>query len=225
MTPREKSVIVFGTGSLAKLLWYALSHDSPHEVCAFSVHRNHYQTTQFMGLPVIPFEDLPGMLAPQDHALVAGLGWARMNQARREIVDTARALGYSCPSWVSSRAQTWPDLSIGEHCLIFDGANIQPFARLGNNCIVRSGAVLSHDVELGNDCLVACGASVGGQAKIGDGCVLGLNCTIRDKVSVAAGSFIAAGAVVIADIHEAGVYAGIPARRISDAAKGIPDQR
>lgn len=125
-----------------------------------------------------------------------------MNQARREVIDTAQSLGYACPSWISSRALTWPDLSIGEHCLIFDGVNIQPFARLGNNCIVRSGAVLSHDAELGDDCLIACGAIIGGAAKIGDG--LGLNCTIRDKVSVAAGSFIAAGAVVTADIPRPG---------------------
>lgn len=217
LAPRQKPVILFGTGSLAKLLWYALSHDSPHKVCAFSVNRSHCSTTQFMGLPVIPFEDLAGKLAPQEHALIAGIGWARMNQARREIVDTARSLGYACPSWVSSRAQTWPDLSMGEHCLIFDGANIQPFARLGNNCIVRSGAVLSHDVEVGDDCLIACGAVVGGGAKIGAGCMLGLNCTVRDKVSVAAGCLIAAGAVVTADIGAPGVYAGVPARRIADA--------
>lgn len=109
------------------------------------------------------------------------------------------------------------DLSIGEHFLIFDGANIQPFARISNNCIVRSGAVLSHDVEVGDDCLIACGAVISGGAKIGAGCVLGLNCTGHDKVSVAAGSLIAARTVVTADISTPEVYAGVPARRIADA--------
>lgn len=218
----DKPVIVFGMGSLAKLMWFSLTHDSPHTVCAFSVHRSYYREPQFMGLPVIPFEELADALHPEAHAMVVGLGWARMNQVRRQVVHAAHALGYDCLSWISSQAQTWPDLSLGQHCLIFDGANIQPFARLGNNCIVRSGAVISHDVEVGNDCLIACGAVIGGGARIGDGCILGLNCTIRDQVTIAPGTLVAAGAVVTKDIPHAGVYAGVPARRLSDAPENTP---
>jgi acetyltransferase-like isoleucine patch superfamily enzyme len=48
---------------------------------------------------------------------------------------------------------------------------------------------------------------------IGERCVLDLNCTVRDGIRVAPRCFIGAGAVVLADTSENGVYTGSPARR------------
>ncbi len=53
-------VVVFGTGSFAECVNFYLTHDSAHEVVAFTVHRDHLgETTELAGLPVVAFEDVP----------------------------------------------------------------------------------------------------------------------------------------------------------------------
>jgi acetyltransferase-like isoleucine patch superfamily enzyme len=53
--------------------------------------------------------------------------------------------------------------------------------------------------------------------KIGDGVSIGSNCTIL-PVQIASGTVIGAGAVVVKDIRQPGVYAGNPARRLRSLA-------
>lgn len=52
--------------------------------------------------------------------------------------------------------------------------------------------------------------------KIGDGCWIGANSTILGGVTIGAGSVVAAGAVVVRDIEENCVYAGVPARKVKE---------
>ena len=53
-------VIIFGVKDFASLAHYYLRHDSPHEVVAFTVHREFLPEGQmFEGLPVVATEELP----------------------------------------------------------------------------------------------------------------------------------------------------------------------
>lgn len=52
--------------------------------------------------------------------------------------------------------------------------------------------------------------------RIGDGCWIGANSTILGGVTIGAGSVAAAGAVVVRDIEENCVYAGVPARKVKE---------
>lgn len=217
-------VIIFGTGSLGRLACYALMHDSPHRVVGFTVHGAYMNTTTCMGLPVVAFEDVARTFPPESCAMIAPLGWAEMNGLRRGVVDDGTRMGYEFISWVSSKAVVWPDLRIGRNCMIFEGCIVQPFAEIGDNCVLRAGANVSHDVIVEEDCLLACDVVIGGCARIGARSVLGLNSTVRDHRSIAPATFVAAGAVVTRDIVEAGVYGGVPARRlamsVADASRG-----
>lgn len=51
-------LIVFGTEKLASLAWYVLTHDSPHEVVAFTVDCPWCHAEQLHGLPLLPFDEL-----------------------------------------------------------------------------------------------------------------------------------------------------------------------
>ena len=206
-------IVIFGLDRLSALAAYVLVHDSEHRPVAFTVHERYISANEFEGLPVIRFEDLERSFPPERCAMLAPLGWRWMGELRSEIVRNGRSRGYRFISYVSSRALIWPDLVVGDNCMIFDGVIVQPFARIGENCIVRSGAMLSHDVELGDHSFVAARAVVGGRAKIGDHCVLGMNSTICSGVRIAPRSFIAAGALVTVDTDIEGIYRGAPARR------------
>ena len=60
------------------------------------------------------------------------------------------------------------------------------------------------------------GIVTGRPVRISDGCWLGARTIVLPGVSIAQGCVIAAGAVVSSDCAPNGLYAGVPARRISD---------
>jgi sugar O-acyltransferase (sialic acid O-acetyltransferase NeuD family) len=213
--------ILFGAGPFASLAWYCLTHDSSDHVVAFTVDAAHRQTEEAHGLPVAPFEALDRDFSPASHAILFPLGAHDMNRMKQARFQLAKGRGYRIATYVSSRAIVWPDLQLGEGCIVFEGAVVQPFAKIGINTIVRSSVHISHHVVVGDHCFISAGACFGGGASVGDRCFVGLNATVRDGVTIAEGCFIAAGAVVVADTEPDGLYIGVPARRSKTPASQV----
>lgn len=216
--PAARPLIIFGTGALSSLAWYAYTHDSPWQVAAFAVDAAHRRGVDSLhGLPVVDFEEVTEHFPPQRFAMSVPTGWTRMNALRRDRYLEAKAAGYAFASHVSSKAIVCADLRIGENSMVHDGAIVQPFARIGDNCIVRSGVHVSHHCTIDDHCFVAARVALAGQVAVGAGCVLGINCTVRDGVSIASGSFVGAGAVLTQSTTKPGLYVGSPARWHGDA--------
>jgi sugar O-acyltransferase (sialic acid O-acetyltransferase NeuD family) len=211
-------VVIFGLGRMASLAWYVLTHDSRDEVTGFTVDADHLDRHELHGLPAVAFEQLEHRFPPDEVALLIPLGWHDVNGLRMRRYLEAKARGYAFTTYISSRAHTWPDLVIGENCMVFEGAIIQPFARVGNNCIIRSGSHVSHHVELSDHSFLAPSAALAGGVTIGERSFIGVNASVRDGVRVAPRCVVAAGAVVITDTIENGIYVGVPAKRRDMAA-------
>ena len=206
-------VVIFGIGDLASLAWYVLTHDSPHEVAGFTVDAAYVANPMLHDLPVVPFETVEARFPPPEARMIVPVGWRDINGLRASRHRAAKAKGYAFVSYVSSRASVWPDLIVGENCMIFDGAIVQPFARIGDGVIIRSGGFLSHHVTIADNCFLAPRVCLGGGVEVGERCFLGLNATVNPHVKVARCCLIGAGAVVCADTAEDGIYFGVPARR------------
>ena len=207
------SVVVFGTGNFASLAWYCLTHDSPWRVEAFTVDRAFVGNGRHEGLPVIPFEELERDYPPAQIDLLIPLGYQRINALRRERFEQARARGYRFANYVSSRASVWPDLAMGENCMVYEHAIIQPFASLGDNVIVRGGAHICHHSKLGDHSFVASQAVFGSGVTTGEQVFVGVGSVVRDGVHLGERSFTGAGAVILADTDADGVYIGNPAHK------------
>lgn len=206
-------VIIFGASRLASLLWYCLTHDSPHEVVAFTVDASHRQAAALHGLPLIDFEAVEQHFPPPDHTMIVALGITDLNALRRARCTAARNKGYKLANYVSSRAMTWPDLDIGDNCLIFDGAILQPFTTLGEGVIVRSGVHISHHNTIGDFCFIGPRVALGGSVTVGERCFFGLNAMVCPGVSIGDRCFVAAGAALNRDADGDHMYIGVPARR------------
>jgi UDP-N-acetylbacillosamine N-acetyltransferase len=100
-------------------------------------------------------------------------------------------------------------------CFVGHHAHIGPLARLGVGCIVNTAAVVEHDCIVGEGVHVSIGSCVAGYSSLGDRVFLGAGSVVIDKVSLADDVIVGAGGVVVTSIDTAGVYAGVPARRIS----------
>jgi sugar O-acyltransferase (sialic acid O-acetyltransferase NeuD family) len=208
-------VVIFGTNRLASLTWSMLRAESSHEVAGFTVDASFLRERELHGLPVVPFEQLEDRFAPAETAIAVALGWHSTTGIRESRRRAAVSRGYRSVSFVSPRAITYADLSIGEDSLVFAGTIIEPFGRIGSSVTIRAGCMLSHDVTVGDNCYIAPRACLAGRVTVGRGCFIGVGATISPYVTVAEGCFIAAGAHVQSDTKPGGVYEGVPARRRS----------
>ena len=208
--------MLFGAGPFASLAWYVLTHDSGRRVAGFTVDRAYLDAHEVCGLPVQAFEELEARFPPDQVDVLLSLGPLAGNRLRLERYQALKARGYGFATYVSSRALTWPDLSVGEGSMIYEGTVVQPFARVGANTMVRSSVHLSHHVRIGDHAFIGAGACFGGLAVADDRCFVGLNATIRDGVRLAEGCVVGAGAVVVADTKPNGLYVGVPAQRVRD---------
>lgn len=191
---------------------YYFTHDSPHRVAAFAVDAAYRQADTFQGLPLVDFEHVTAQYPPDRFGMFVGIGYARMNKVRAERYRRVNALGYSCASYVSSKCTFLSEHPVGDNTLIMENNTIQPFARVGSNVIVWSGNHIGHDAIIEDHCFITSHVVVSGHVRVHQYCFLGVNATIRNGLTIAPETLIGAGAVVLNDTVERGVYLPMRAR-------------
>lgn len=208
-------VIIFGDGRTASVGHFYLTHDSVHEVVAFTVDGAYLKHKTLCGLPVVPFENVASIFPATDYAMSIQISFTAVNQLRAEKYLQAKAKGYRLVNYISSKAVTWPDLTLGDNCFILENTTIMPFASLGNNVYVGPNSVIGHHSKIDDHCFLAASATVLGNVTVEPYVFLGGNTTIRDGIKVARDGFIGAHTIIHTNTQEKGVYVG-------DRAKLLP---
>jgi acetyltransferase-like isoleucine patch superfamily enzyme len=120
------------------------------------------------------------------------------------------------------------DCEIGDDSFIGPFVEIQKGAKIGRRCRIQSHSFVCELVTIGDDTTVAHGVvfindryktggpargnkTLWGATRIGSNVSIGSNATIL-PVTICDRTVVGAGAVVVKDITQAGVYAGSPAR-------------
>lgn len=199
-------LVIFGAGDIARLAYFYFTRDSEHEVAAFTVDQKYRQTDTFLDLPLIPFEEVSKSYSPAEHKMFVALSYARMNKLREEKYHQAKAKGYSLLSYVSSRCSFLTDHPVGDNCFILEDNTIQPFVKIGNDVTLWSGNHIGHDAIIEDHCFLASHIVVSGYVRIGNNCFIGVNATLRNSITIAPETLIGAGAVIMKDTVEKGVY-------------------
>ena len=125
------------------------------------------------------------------------------------------------------------------------GAVIRDLVEIGNNCVIMMGAVLNIGAVIGEKTMIDMNVVVGGRAVVGSNChigagavlagvieppsadpviigdnvLVGANAVILEGVKVGKGSVVAAGSVVVSDVDEYTVVAGVPAKVLKKVDK------
>src|SRR5262245_46979822 len=133
-----KQLIIFGTEDYAKIVYEYFSCDSEYEVIAFTADKAYCKSDKFLGLPLVPFEEVQAAYPPAYFDMHIAVVYGQMNRLRALKCSEAKAKGYKLASYISSNAFVWKNAKIGEHCFIFEDNTIQPFTEIGDNCILWS---------------------------------------------------------------------------------------
>jgi UDP-N-acetylbacillosamine N-acetyltransferase len=137
------------------------------------------------------------------------------NHRRLAQVRELLLKGLPAATIISSSATVGCGAAIAEGCFVGHHAHVGPLTSLGAGCIVNTAAVVEHDCVVGECAHISVHSCVAGRSRIGDRVFLGAGSVVIDRVSLVSDVIVGAGAVVISSIDAAGVYAGVPARRIS----------
>lgn len=205
-------LVLFGAGDIARLAYYYFSHDSEHEVTAFTVDGEYRQSNAFLGLPLIDFTEVSNLYPPDQFEMFVALSYTRMNQVRAAKYLQARELGYRLASYVSSRCSFLTDQPIGDNCFILEDNTIQPMVRIGNNVTLWSGNHVGHDAVIEDHCFIASQVVISGYVRVRSYCFIGVNATLRNSITIAPYTLIGGGAVIMGDTVEGGVY--VPQRAV-----------
>jgi sugar O-acyltransferase (sialic acid O-acetyltransferase NeuD family) len=205
MTNIVRNVLVYGAGQIAELVHYYLSNDSHHAVCGFIVDDEFPHTGEFCGLPIVSPATVLNDYPPRDFAMFVAISYSSMNADRRRKCEWARVNGYELISYVSSRATTYPNLKIGDNCLVLENNTLQPFVTIGNNVFLWSGNHIGHHSVIRDDAFVSSHCVISGNCVVGERSFLGVNCTLQNGVHVGAACFIGPGSLIKDDVVDEAV--------------------
>ncbi len=113
-------------------------------------------------------------------------------------------------------------VEIGDRTVVMMGAVINIGAVIGEGTMIDMNVVLGGRAMVGKNCHIGAGSVLAGVIEppsanpvvIEDDVVIGANAVVLEGIRVKCGAVVAAGAVVIEDVPENAVVAGIPARII-----------
>lgn len=206
MANAPKPLVIFGTSQIAEVAWFYFTHDSDYTPVAFTVDRAYKDRDSLLGLPVVPFEELATAYPPGEVDVFVALSYAKLNAVRTQKVQAVRDAGYRTPSYVSTRATTFPGFEPGGNCFILEDNTIQPFAEIGDNVTLWSGNHIGHHSVIEDNCFISSHVVISGGVRVGNGSFIGVNSTVRDHVSIGARCVIGAGSLITADAEPEGVY-------------------
>jgi len=117
----------------------------------------------------------------------------------------------SFPPLIHPAAYVSPMATIGEGVFVGANATIASNAKIGAFTLINRSAAIGHDAVVEEYVVIGPSVSTASWVRLGEGCVLGIACTIIERINVGAGSYVAAGAVVIKDVPPGHLVAGVPA--------------
>lgn len=220
----SKKLFIFGTQNFADMAYYLFSTDSAYEIAGFTVDRAYMRETEFNGLPVIPFEELPQVMDLAQDDLFVAVGVGKINTLRADKVTQVTAAGYRLASFISSKAHVPKNFVARPNTMIMDQVNIHPHVDVGANSIIWSNSRIALKVKIGDHVWIT-SAVIGDSTTIGDYSFIGLNATIAPFLKVGSHNLIGAAAVILQDTQDYAVYRGprsLPSKVSSLRIQNIP---
>jgi sugar O-acyltransferase (sialic acid O-acetyltransferase NeuD family) len=214
-------LVIFGAGDIARLAHHYFTHDSPHEVAGFVVDRAFRSGDEFLGLPFADAENVTQRFPPGEYAMFVAISYLRMNAVRADKYATMKAAGYQLLSYLSSRCSYLSATPPGDNCFILEDNTIQPFVTIGNNVTLWSGNHIGHDSTIEDHCFITSHVVVSGHVRVGTRSFIGVNATLRNSITIAPQTLIGAGAIIMKDTKERGVYMPERAKLFSKSSDEI----
>lgn len=209
---KNKKLIIIGTGETAEIACEYFTYDSPYEVVGFSVSKQYIKDPEFYGLPVHEFETLEENFPPSEYEVYVAISYVKLNRVRANMYNQAKAKGYTCATYVSSKAFVWRNVTLGENVFIFENNVLQHYVKVGNNVILWSGNHVGHRTVIKDHAYLSSHVVISGFCEIGEYSFLGVNSTFNDNIKLGKDNIVGSGALIVKNTEDASLMIGSPAK-------------
>lgn len=135
------------------------------------------------------------------------------NELRVKFLKMAKEMGYQTPNYIHPSVTISPDVSIGEGVYILLGTTIMPHTTIKDYVMISMGVHLAHHTVLEEGVFLSTGCNFGASITAHKYAYCGISSTIMTGLhELGEDCLIGAGAVVIKDVPERAVMAGVPAK-------------
>ena len=135
------------------------------------------------------------------------------NMLRVKFLTKARRLGYKTPNYIHPSVIISPNVSIGEGVYVLLGTTIMPHTIIKDFVMISMGVHLAHHCVLDEGVFLSTGCNFGASIHAYRYAYCGISSTIMTGIhELGEDCLIGAGAVVIRDVPDRAVVAGVPAK-------------
>ena len=207
-----KSVII-GAGTYGEV-YLAYLQEASIEVVGFLDDNISLQGLTINGVPVLGTISLLETLKDSCdvEAVYCPIG---NNKLRVKFLKYAKQLGYKIPNYIHPSVNISPNVIIGEGVYILLGSSVMPYTTIKDYVMISMNVGLAHHSILDEGVFLSTGCNFGASIHAKKYAYCGISSTIMTGVKeLGENSLIGAGAVVIKDVPDNAVVAGVPAKII-----------
>lgn len=137
------------------------------------------------------------------------------NRIRVELLELAHTLGYQTPNYVHPSVILSPNVVLGNGVYILMGSMIMPYTKIEDYTMISMNVCVAHHSVLHKGVFLSTGVNFGASIEAEDYAYCGISSTIMTGLHrLGKDCLIGAGAVVIRDVPDGAVMAGLPAKVI-----------
>jgi acetyltransferase EpsM len=201
----SKELIILGTGGHAKVVYDAVIASGDYKPIGFIDLQSEWDGDD---LPLPYLGDYSEIANYPDAHYVIAIGSNRIRQEVAEEYD----LHYA--TIIHPSAIFGSNVTLGVGSFVSAGVIINANSIIGKHTIINTGAIIEHDNIIGRYSNIGPRATTGSTVMIGEHCLLGIHVAVLPNLTISAYNIIGAGALVTKDIHNQGIYVGIPAKAV-----------
>jgi len=206
-----KNCIIVGAGTYGQV--YAKYLSECYSILGYVDDNSALWGSHVQGLPVLGPTGLlfrPPAFSLEDTCIFVAIG---NNRVRTQLLNQIETYGYPTPSFVHATAIIDSSVQLEAPVYIFPGVQIMPFTTISKYVMVSMGVNIAHHTSIKEGCFLSQGANVGASVIIEESAFIGIGSTIMTGVGrIGKNSIVGAGAVVISDVPDHAVVAGVPAK-------------
>jgi len=206
-----KKCIIVGAGTYGQV--YATYLSAEYEIIGFVDDDPALLDTEVVGFKILgTVKSLmeKTIFAPSDVSIFVPIG---NNEVRCSLLQIFKSQGFYTPSFIHKSVSMDASTEIGNAVYILPSCSIMPYVQIGDNVMISMGVNIAHHVKIENGCFFSQGTNVGASITVQENAYVGIASTLMTGVkSIGRNSLIGAGAVVIKDVPNNAIMAGVPAK-------------
>lgn len=148
-----------------------------------------------------------------DYDVIVGIGNCLVREKIQKEIEKTNA---TLSTLIHPNAIIGENVKIGNGTVVMAGTVINCCTNIGNGCIINTGATIDHDCIIEDYVHICPGVNIAGTVKIGKRSWIGLGSKVINNINICNNCILGAGAVVVKDIDEHGLYLGVPVGRVKD---------